>query len=140
MQLGFKEPRSLKKKWLIYGIYGHTHRKRAILSNAVQGVSSPGHLLFICYSRVLCYSLLCFRFATSHSVKTPENTPFFTQNSPCLTHKSKKRCFFEKSAMSCPMMRGIAKRQVLFPNEAFLVAKSALGPYGPIHHIPTCTQ
>ena len=28
----------------------------------------------------------------------------------------------------------------LFSNEAFLVAKSALGPHGPIHHICLCTQ
>ena len=27
------------KDWLIYGIYGHIHSKRAILSNAVWGVS-----------------------------------------------------------------------------------------------------
>ena len=32
--------------------------------------------------------------------------------------------------MFCSMMRGIAKWHVFIPNEAFLVAKSALGPHG----------
>ena len=37
---------------------------------------------------------------------------------------------FQKSAMFCPMMRGIATWHVFIPNEAFLVAKSAPGPRG----------
>ena len=37
--------------------------------------------------------------------------------------------------MFCPLMRGIAKWHVFISNEAFLVAKSALGPHGanPLH-------
>ena len=43
--------------------------------------------------------------------------------------KIKKIDIFYKSAIFCPMMRGIAKWHVFIPNEAFLVAKSALGPH-----------
>ena len=44
--------------------------------------------------------------------------------------KNKKIDIFKKYAIFCPMMRGIAKWHVFIPNEAFLVAKSALGPRG----------
>ena len=38
--------------------------------------------------------------------------------------------FFKRPAIFCPMMRRITKWHVFIPNEAFLVAKSALGPHG----------
>ena len=44
--------------------------------------------------------------------------------------KRKKIDIFQKSAILCPMMRGIAKWYVFILNEEFLVAKSALGPRG----------
>ena len=44
--------------------------------------------------------------------------------------KIKKFGIFQKSAGFGPMMRGIAEWHVFIPNEAFLVAKSALGPRG----------
>ena len=64
--------------------------------------------------------------------KIPEDTVFLTQSTPFTnrSQKGEKIDIFEKSAIFCPVMRGTAKRHVLFPNEAFFVAKSALGPNG----------
>jgi hypothetical protein len=44
--------------------------------------------------------------------------------------KIKNKLILLKVRIFCPMMRGIAKWHVFIPNEAFLVAKSALGPHG----------
>jgi hypothetical protein len=44
--------------------------------------------------------------------------------------KKIKNRYFSKVRNFCPMMWGIAEWHVFIPNEAFLVAKSALGPRG----------
>ena len=74
------------------------------------------------------------RSATSHPVQNTQNHRFFDPKQHFLTHerqKNKKNIdIFYKCALFCPMMRGIAEWHVFIPNEAFLVAKSALGPRG----------
>ena len=74
-----------------------------------------------------------FRSATSHPVQNTQNHRFFDPKHHFLTHerqKNKKSIFCKSPQFSCPMMRGIAEWHVFIPNEAFLVAKSALGPRG----------
>ena len=72
-----------------------------------------------------------FRSATSHPVQNTQNHRFFDPKHHFLTHERPKKInFLKKSAIFCPMMRGIAKWHVFIPNEAFLVAKSVLGPRG----------
>ena len=44
--------------------------------------------------------------------------------------KENKKIDFLKVRNFCPMMRETAEWHVFIPNEAFLVAKSALGPRG----------
>ena len=74
-----------------------------------------------------CQSQAC-ALGTPHYLILIQNTPkhhLLTQNTT-----QKKIGTFEKFTIFCPMMGGIAKRWVFFPNEAFLVVKSALGPHG----------
>ena len=71
---------------VLYGIYGHIHRKRAIFSNAVLGVSRV-----VCrqYQRlnmaIMVTTFLCFRSATSHLVQNTRKIRFF--DPILLTHK-----------------------------------------------------
>ena len=105
--------------------------------SVMQSGASPGSsvgdtndwILFLwIISIVFC---LWFRSATSHPVQNTQNHRFFDPKHHFLTIKSKKKNgISEKTTIFCPMMRGIAKWHVFIPNEAFLVAKSALGPHG----------
>ena len=107
--------------------------------SVMQSRASPGSsvgdtndwILFLWF--ILIVFCPWFRSATSHPVQNTQNHRFFDPKHHFLTHerqKIKKIDIFRNSAMFCPMMRGIAKLHVFIPNEAFLVAKSALGPRG----------
>ena len=101
----------------------------------MQSGASPGSsvgdtndwILFLWF--ILIVFCLWFRSATSHPVQNTQNHRFFDPKHHFLTHKGKKNHFFLKVRNFHPMMRGIAKWHVFIPNEAFLVAKSALGPH-----------
>ena len=73
-----------------------------------------------------------FRSATSHPVQNTQNHRFFDPKHHFLTHERPKIkiIFLKKVHNFCPMMRGITEWHVFLPNEAFLVAKSVLGPRG----------
>ena len=57
-------------------------------------------------------------------------TPFFDPKHHFLTHKGKEKFIFFKSLQFLSHDAGIAKWHVFILNEAFLVAKSALGTHG----------
>ena len=108
--------------------------------SVMQSGASPGSsvgdtndwILFLWFiSIVFC---LWLRPDTSHPVQNTQNHRFFDPKHHFLTHKRRKKNkkidFSKSPQFVCPMMRGIAKWHVFIPNEAFLVAKSALGPHG----------
>ena len=118
---------------VLCGTYGHVHRQSAISAHAVGGVSRvtrAQYQLLDLVSMVHCgYSFSLFQVCSLTLGPKQPKTLFFA---PLSTHKKEKnRHFFKKSTFFLPMMRGIAKRHGFFRNDAFLVAKSALGP----HHI-----
>ena len=107
--------------------------------SVMQSGASPGSsvgdtndwILFLWFILIVFFPW--FRSATSHPVQNTQNHRFFDPKHHFLTHKRKKnkKIDFSKSPqLFCPMMRGIAKWHLFIPNEAFLVAKSALGPHG----------
>ena len=105
----------------------------SVMQSGVSPGSSVGDtndwILFLWF--ILIVFCLWFRSATLHPVQNTQNHRFFDPKHHFLTHKrQKKSIFFVKLAIFCPMMRGTAKWHVFIPNEAFLVAKSALGPHG----------
>ena len=103
----------------------------------MQSGASPGSsvgdtndwILFLWF--ILIVFCLWFRSATSHPVQNTQNHRFFDPKHHFLTHERQKikNHYFLKVRNFCPMMRGISKWHVFIPNEAFLVAKSALGPH-----------
>ena len=107
--------------------------------SVMQSGASPGSsvgdtndwILFLWF--ILIVFCPWFRSATSHPVQNTQNHRFFDPKHHFLTHKRRKKQkidFSKSPQFVCPMMRGIAKWHVFIPNEAFLVAKSALGPRG----------
>ena len=99
------------KSWLIYGVWAIFTGRGPY--SVTQSGRSPGSsvgntnewILFLW--SIVVISCLCLRSATSHSVQNTTKHHFFDPKHPPLTHKS-PQCL-KKSAIFCPMMRGIAK-------------------------------
>ena len=126
------------KNWPIYGRYGHIPGTGGQIHTCSPG-RLQGHLWVILtigscfYGSFWLFSVLGSGLLPHTRSKTLKTTVFLTQNAtfwPMKGKNIKKIVIFYKSAIFCPMMRVIAEWHVFIPNEAFLVAKSALGPRG----------